>query len=70
MSKSKKVYLQSPAECDNGSVLSPGWYDREEVPEAAFTIGLVYVPPDIPVPGAVPDPKDTDVQSKQRGKNL
>ena len=65
-----KVNLLCPAQHKNGTILTPGWYDREEIPEAAFTLGFVYVPPDIPVPGSMADPNATEIQHKQRGKSL
>lgn len=59
----QQVNLLFPAQCADGSTLIPGWYDREKIPEAAFIAGLVYFPPEIPIPGHVPEVKDADIQS-------
>lgn len=69
-----KVHLLYPAQHSNGSTLPPGWYDREEVPEAAFACGFVYTPPEVPAPGAATPPHgdggDTLNQTKSRGKSV
>lgn len=65
-----KVNLLYPAQCSNGTTLPPGWYDREEIPEAAFTLGFVYTPPAVPIPGTLAESEEATTQTKQRGKTV
>jgi len=66
---SKKVNLLYPTEHANGSVLPPGWYDREEIPPAAFILGFVYVPPDSPKSEPPQGTEGESIQPKPKGKN-